>query len=38
MAAVLYRLPLGDDGALPAAADVQTVPLTGDYVHRPAST
>jgi sugar lactone lactonase YvrE len=29
----LYRLPLGTDGALPSAAEVQTVPLSGDYVH-----
>jgi streptogramin lyase len=31
----LYRLPLGADGALPAASAVQTVPLSGDYVHTP---
>ena len=30
-AGVLYKLPLGDDGALPAQADVQAVPLTGDW-------
>lgn len=30
-APVLYRLPLGSDGALPAAAE--TIPLTGEYVH-----
>ena len=29
----LYRLPLGADGALPAASAVQTIPLSGDYVH-----
>ena len=29
----LYRLPLGAHGALPSATDVQTVPLSGDYVH-----
>jgi hypothetical protein len=31
----LYRLPLGADGALPAASAVQTIPLSGDYVHTP---
>jgi streptogramin lyase len=31
----LYRLPLGDHGELPAASDVQTIPLSGDYVHDP---
>jgi outer membrane protein assembly factor BamB len=30
--AVLYRVPLGDDGAPGAAQDVRTVPLTGDFV------
>jgi sugar lactone lactonase YvrE len=34
-AGVLYKLPLGDDGALPAQADVQTVPLTGDWAAAP---
>ena len=29
----LYRLPLGDHGALPAASAVQTIPLLGDYAH-----
>jgi streptogramin lyase len=29
----LYRLPLGDHGELPAASDVQTIPLSGDYEH-----
>ncbi len=29
----LYRLPLGAGGALPAASAVQTIPLSGDYVH-----
>jgi streptogramin lyase len=29
-----YRLPLGEHGALPAASDVQTIPLSGDYVHQ----
>ena len=29
--AVLYRLPLGPDGSLPAAGDVETVPLSGDW-------
>jgi sugar lactone lactonase YvrE len=28
-----YRLPLGPGGALPAASEVQTIPLSGDYVH-----
>ena len=31
----LYRLPLGDHGELPAASDVQTISLSGDYVHDP---
>jgi sugar lactone lactonase YvrE len=30
---VLYKVPLGRNGKLPAQAAVQTVPLTGDYVH-----
>jgi streptogramin lyase len=30
-----YRLPLGGHGELPAASDVQTIPLLGDYVHQP---
>jgi streptogramin lyase len=30
-----YRLPLGDHGALPAASQVETIPLSGDYVHQP---
>jgi streptogramin lyase len=30
-----YRLPLGRHGALPAASEVQTIPLSGDYVHVP---
>ena len=35
----LYRLPLGPGGALPAASEVQTIPLSGDYAHTgPAST
>jgi streptogramin lyase len=29
-----YRLPLGDHGELPAASDVQTIPLSGDYKHQ----
>jgi streptogramin lyase len=29
----LYRLPLGDHGELPTASEVQTIPLSGDYVH-----
>jgi sugar lactone lactonase YvrE len=32
---VLYRLPLGPDGQLPAASDVQRVPLTGAIVDGP---
>jgi len=32
---VLYRLPLGLDGQLPAASDVQRVPLTGAIVYGP---
>ena len=31
----LYRLPLGHHGELPDASDVQTIPLSGDYVHDP---
>ena len=30
-----YRLPLGAHGTLPDASDVQTIPLSGDYVHVP---
>jgi sugar lactone lactonase YvrE len=30
-AAVLYRVPIGPGGALGGPADVQTVPLTGDF-------
>jgi streptogramin lyase len=30
-----YRLPLGNHGELPAASDVETIPLGGDYVHQP---
>ena len=30
----LYRLPLGRHGALPDAADVETIALSGDYVHQ----
>jgi streptogramin lyase len=29
----LYRLPLGPRGELPAAAEVETIPLAGDYLH-----
>lgn len=29
----LYRLPLGPRGELPAAGEVETIPLSGDYVH-----
>jgi sugar lactone lactonase YvrE len=32
---VLYKVPLGRNGELPAEADFQTIPLTGDYVHNP---
>jgi sugar lactone lactonase YvrE len=32
---VLYRLPLGPNGQLPAASDVQRVPLTGAIVYGP---
>jgi len=32
---VLYKLPLGRGGALPAAGQVVTVPLTGDFVTQP---
>jgi hypothetical protein len=32
---VLYKLPLGPGGSLPAAGAVQTIPLTGDYVTIP---
>ena len=28
---VIYRLPLGPNGALPLASAVQTIPLTGDF-------
>jgi streptogramin lyase len=28
-----YRLPLGRHGALPAASEVETIPLSGDYLH-----
>jgi hypothetical protein len=30
----LYKLPLGRKGALPAASEVQTIPLGGDYAHQ----
>ncbi|MCO1581854.1 superoxide dismutase [Crossiella sp. SN42] len=29
---VLYRLPLGRNGSLPAAGEFSTIPLTGDFV------
>jgi len=32
---VLYKLPLGPNGALPGPAAVQTIALTGDYVNVP---
>jgi sugar lactone lactonase YvrE len=31
----LYRLPLGKHGELPAASEVETIHLSGDYVHTP---
>lgn len=31
----LYKLPLGQSGALPASSAIQTIPLSGDYVHQP---
>jgi sugar lactone lactonase YvrE len=34
---VLYQVPLGRDGRLPAQSAVRTIPLSGDYVHNPAS-
>jgi streptogramin lyase len=30
-----YRLPLGKHGELPSAADIETIALSGDYVHQP---
>ena len=30
---LLYRLPLGRRGELPAASEVETIPLSGDYLH-----
>ena len=30
-----YRLPLGFHRALPSRTEVQTIPLSGDYVHQP---
>jgi sugar lactone lactonase YvrE len=33
--AVIYKLPLGRQGQLPAQSAVRTIPLTGDYVHQP---
>lgn len=32
---VLYKVPLGRLGQLPTQAEIQTVPLTGAYVHGP---
>ncbi|MEV6413488.1 superoxide dismutase [Kribbella sp. NPDC051718] len=32
---VLYKVPLGHNGKLPRQAAVQTIPLSGDYVHDP---
>jgi sugar lactone lactonase YvrE len=34
---VLYKLPLGPNGELPAATSVQTIPLSGDFVFNPAA-
>jgi sugar lactone lactonase YvrE len=34
---VLYQVPLGRDGRLPEQSAVRTIPLSGDYVHNPAS-
>jgi sugar lactone lactonase YvrE len=34
---VLYQVPLGRDGKLPEQSAVRTIPLSGDYVHDPAS-
>jgi streptogramin lyase len=31
----IYRLPLGQHGELPSASGVETVALSGDYVHQP---
>jgi hypothetical protein len=30
-----YRLPLGKHGELPSPSEVETIPLSGDYVHQP---
>jgi hypothetical protein len=30
-----YRLPLGHRGTLPALSEIQTIPLSGDYIHQP---
>jgi len=35
MQPVLYKVPLGRFGELPAQAAVTTIPLSGDYVHGP---
>lgn len=34
MRPVLYRVPLGQDGSLPAAGEIEVVNLKGDYVHQ----
>ncbi|GAA3588440.1 SMP-30/gluconolactonase/LRE family protein [Kribbella ginsengisoli] len=31
----IYKVPLGRNGKLPSQAAVQTIPLSGDYVHDP---
>lgn len=33
MAAEIYRVPLGPGGSLPDPSEVETIPLSGDYVH-----
>ncbi|HEU4948093.1 MAG TPA: superoxide dismutase [Kribbella sp.] len=34
---VIYKVPLGRHGGLPAQSAVRTIPLSGDYVHNPAA-
>lgn len=34
MRPVLYRVPLGSEGQLPPASEVQILPLSGDYTHQ----
>ena len=33
--AMLYSMPLGPGGALPAPAEIEAVPVVGDYAHQP---